>query len=174
MTRLLLGAWTALIVLAGASPGLAQVGPTGVAGAIEFPAGWAGFVDDARIDHGVFGVAARFSLSPRVSVGPEVSYMIGPGGDRDLFVTANLTFDFFAPRRLQGPRVTPFVVVGGGVFQHSDRFGAETVSSWEGAFTAGGGARIWINDRVYLAPDVRIGWEPHVRAAVAFGVTFPG
>ena len=40
--------------------------------------------------------------------------MVGPGHDRDLFLTGNLTFDFLA-RRI-GPRrgsVNPFLVAGG-------------------------------------------------------------
>ena len=50
--------------------------------AVEGTVGWAGFVDDATIHHGVFGGGARISLSPRISVGPEIAYMVGPDDDR--------------------------------------------------------------------------------------------
>lgn len=40
--------------------------------------GHAAFLDEDPIDHFVFGGAARFPLSPRVSVGTEVVYIIGP------------------------------------------------------------------------------------------------
>ena len=55
--------------------------------AAELVAGWAGFVDDAMIHHGVVGGSIRWYLSPRVSVGPELVYMKGPGRDRDFFAT---------------------------------------------------------------------------------------
>ncbi len=131
--------------------------------AVELTAGYAGFVDDATIDHGVFGGAARFYVSRRLSVGPEIVYMIGPGADRDLYLTGNLTFDLIGPSAGRAPRLTPYLVAGGGFFRHTDRFGASTFSTTEGAVTGGGGIRAWVNDRVYVAGEARIGWEPHVR-----------
>jgi hypothetical protein len=136
---------------------------------MEFTAGYAGFADDGTINHGVFGGAIRFHLSPRVSVGPELAYMIGPGDDRDLFFTGNLTFDVLAPRPAR--RVTPFLVIGGGLFRHSDRFGPETYSSVEGAVTGGGGVRAWVSDRVYIASELRVGWELHYRLTGTVGVS---
>jgi len=55
-----------------AGPLAAQERPAPV---VEFPVGWAAFLDDAVIDHGVFGACARVYLTPRLSVGPEVVYM---------------------------------------------------------------------------------------------------
>ena len=92
--------------------------------AVEFLVGYAGFVDDATIDHTIFGGAGRVYLTPRVAVGPELVYMRGPNCDRDLFLTGNLTFDVLPPRLGRPARVTPFLVAGGGFFQHSDRFGS--------------------------------------------------
>jgi hypothetical protein len=94
--------------------------------------------------------------------------MRGPGDDRDLIVTGNVWLDFLPPSR----RVTPFFVAGGGLFRHSDRFGSETFASTEGAFTSGVGVRGWLNERVYVAGDVRVGWELHLRAAGTIGVAF--
>lgn len=83
-------------------------------------------------------------------------------------LTGNVTFDL-----LFGTRpVTPFLVVGGGIFRHSDRFGGQTFSSTEGSFTAGGGVRIPIGERLYVAPELCIGWEPHYRLSVAVGWRF--
>ena len=65
---------------------------------LEFLAGYAGFVDDATIDHTIFGAAARVYLTPRVAIGPELVYMRGPNSDRDLFLTGNMTFDVIPPR----------------------------------------------------------------------------
>lgn len=135
--------------------------------AVEFTAGWAGFADEGVVHHSVLGGAARFNLTPRIGIGPELVYMVGPGSDRDLILTGNLTFDFLAP---SSPRpITPFVVVGGGLFRHSNDFFNGTYTSTEGAFTAGGGVRIALGERAYIAPEVRAGWETHIRLTVALG-----
>jgi hypothetical protein len=151
------------ILLAGAPAAAhAQSADVRPAPAAEFTGGYAGFADDATIDHAVFGGAMRIHLTPRVSVGPELQYMVGPGDDRDLILTGNLTLDVLPPNR----RVTPFFVMGGGLFNHSDTFG----SSSEGAFTAGGGVRAWLSERVYVASELRIGWELHYRITGTIGV----
>jgi hypothetical protein len=134
-------------------------------GAAEGMVGYAGFTDESTISHTVFGGAAKWYLLPRVAVGPEIVYMIGPRDDRDLVVTGNVTFDFRPEPRV----VTPFFVAGGGLFRHSDRFGGRTFSSTEGSFTGGGGVRVPLGGRLYLAPELRIGWEIHYRVDVALG-----
>ena len=138
--------------------------------AVEFLAGYAGFVDESMVDHGIVGVAARLYLTPRLAIGPEFVYMRGPDSDRDLFLTGNLTFDVARPHDGRPRRVTPFLVVGGGIFQHRDRFGASDFRSYEGALTGGGGVRGWITGRVYALADVRFGWEPHVRVNGGIGI----
>jgi len=138
--------------------------------AVEGIAGYAAFLDDSAIEHAVFGGAARIQLAPRHSLGPEVVYLRGPGFDRDWFVTANYTFDVV--RQDQRPprhRINPFLVAGAGFMRHQDRFAGE-FSSTEGAFTAGGGVRVWLTDRVYATADVRTGWEPHLRINGGIGV----
>src|SRR5262245_55472097 len=138
--------------------------------AVEVLAGYAGFVDDATIDHMIVGGAARIYVTPRVAVGPELVYMRGPNSDRDLFLTGTLTFDGLSPDAGRPRRVTPFLVAGGGFFQHSDRVGAFDFTSYEGAFTAGGGVRGWVSDRVYAFGDVRFGWELHARVNAGVGI----
>ena len=81
-----------------------------------------------------------------------------------------MTFDVLPPRAGRPRAITPFLVAGGGFFQHSDRFGGHTFTSCEGAFTAGGGVRGWITDRVYTFGDLRIGWELHTRANAGVGI----
>ncbi len=158
--KTLLAASIAAVLMANAAS--AQDRPTG---ALEATAGWAGFVDEETINHTLIGAAAKWYVSPRVAVGPELVYMIGPRSDRDLMLTGNVTVDF-----VPGRAVTPFVVAGGGLFRHSDDFGARgKFSSTEGAFTAGLGARIALGDRWYLAPEARLGWELHTRLSVAAG-----
>ena len=75
--------------------------------AIEFLAGHAGFADDATIEHSVFGGAGRVYVTPRLSVGPEITYMRGPREDRDWFFLGNLTFDILRPRAGRPRTVSP-------------------------------------------------------------------
>ncbi len=132
----------------------------------EAVAGGAWFLDDSAIAHSLVGVSARVWLSPRVSVGPEYTYWVGPGDDRDQTLTGNVTYTF----RASG--ATPFVVGGVGVFRHSDRFGSQLFTSTEGTYTFGGGVRIPFRAGWYVAPEVRMGWEPHARLHVAVGRRF--
>jgi hypothetical protein len=55
--------------------------------------------------------------------------------------------------------------------QHNNRFGINDFTSYEGAFTAGGGVRAWITDRVYTLVDVRFGWELHTRVNAGVGIS---
>ena len=65
--------------------------------ALEGTVGWAGFVDDATIHHAVYGAGARFSLTPRISIGPEFAYMVGPDADRDIFLLGSMWIDLVSP-----------------------------------------------------------------------------
>lgn len=125
--------------------------------AIDVAAGWVGFADDGIVSEGLFGGAVRWHLSPRVSIGPEVVF-IGGDNHSHLVVTGNLVFDFMPDRSVQ-----PFLVVGGGMFQTHEEFFDDAFTSREGAFTAGGGMRGRVSDRVSVGIDARIGWETHIR-----------
>jgi hypothetical protein len=153
------------LVLAG--PAFAQPSPAPV---VEVTGGYAGFVDDAVIPHGVVGGTAWWSLTPRLSVGPEITYMVGPGSDRDLFVTGNVTWDLVSRGAPRPGLVVPYVVGGAGLFRHSSRFGPTTFASNEGTFSGGAGARVWVTPRVYVGAEARIGWELHSRLAGTVGI----
>jgi hypothetical protein len=142
-----------------AQPLFAQDRP---APAFDLAAGWAGFADDGIVSEVPIGGAFRFYLSPRVSIGPEVTLISGDSHAHQV-VTGNLTFDFRAPRN-GIPVVTPFVVVGGGMFRTSEGFADRPpFSATEGAFTVGGGIRAPLGDRVSGGIDARLGWEAHLR-----------
>jgi hypothetical protein len=138
---------------------------------IEILAGHAGFADEATIEHAVFGGAGRVYLTPRISLGPEITYMRGPGDDRDWFFLGNVIFDFRRPVAGRPPRVSPFVIAGAGFFTHSDRVATGIYTSGEGTFAAGAGTRVHVTDRVYVMGDLRFGWEWHYRITGGVGVS---
>ena len=89
--------------------------------AFELASGATAFLDPGDFDHVAVGGNVRFPLTPRLTIGPEITYMAGPRSDRDLVVTGNLWVDLIAPDWSEPVRVVPFLVVGGGIFTHSER-----------------------------------------------------
>lgn len=133
--------------------------------ALDLSVGWVGFADDGIVSEGMFGGAGRFYLSPRVAIGPELIFISGENHSHTM-LTGNVTFDLVAP----AARVTPFLVAGGGLFQTRESFFGEDVTHTEGAFTAGGGVRAAVGDRVSVGVDARLGWETHLRINGVVGV----
>jgi opacity protein-like surface antigen len=130
--------------------------------AVEFSVGSLMFPDDGTVTEGMVGGSVRLYLLPRVAIGPELLYVQGSNHSH-LMLTGNVTFDFFGPTGGREPRVTPFLVIGGGMFQTRDQTPRGEFSSNEGAFTAGGGVRGAVTDRLHVGAEVRIGWELHLR-----------
>jgi hypothetical protein len=139
----------------------------------EFSAGWVGFPDDGEIvGERLFGSSVRWYMSPRVSVGPELQWINGSNHSH-LILTGNVIFDLIRPTTGTPRAVTPFVVLGGGMFQTRESFvtGGDFTST-EGAFTVGGGVRANPTDRVTVGVDARLGWETHIRLNGFVGLRF--
>lgn len=137
---------------------------------VEFAAGTFLFPDDSIVREGFIGASVRFHLSPRLSIGPEVAYVSGSNHSH-LVATGNVTFDFVGPVAGREPVVTPFVVAGGGLFSsRQPTFSIGPTTHNEGAFTAGGGVRARVGERVYVGGEMRIGWETHLRVNAVVGV----
>jgi hypothetical protein len=150
-------------------PASAQERP-GPAG--ELAAGALLFADDGIVTEGFVGGAARFYILPRMSLGPEIAYIQGENHSH-LMLTGNVTFDLVRPVNGEARPVTPFVVVGGGLFRTREQFPNNQVfTSTEGAFTAGGGVRGLVGKHLILGAEARIGWELHIRLNGIVGVRF--
>ena len=137
--------------------------------AVELAVGWIGFADNEVVSEGLVGGIARWYVLPRFSVGPEFAFIQGTS-HHHLLVTGNVTWDVLAPTNGGPRRVMPFVVAGGGMFQTRERLFNGTYMSSEGAFTAGGGVRARVADRVTLGFETRMGWEPHIRINGVIGL----
>jgi hypothetical protein len=133
---------------------------------LDLSGGYAGFLDEDTIEHGTVGAAWRWQVTPRFSIGPEVVYMHGPGGDRDIFITAKVLVDFMPEQK-----VSPYFVADGGMMFHRDEIIFATGPYWskEGAGSFGGGVRVNVTPRLFVAPEFRIGWEPHIRVTGVVG-----
>jgi len=85
---------------------------------IRVTAGWVGFIDKNWIDHKIVGGSARFYLTRRIGLEPEILSMIGPGSDRDVTLIPHISFDF-----LLREKVRPYVIGGAGLMRHSQDIG---------------------------------------------------
>jgi hypothetical protein len=152
-----------------AVPLLAQERPQPV---VEVAGGTLLFADDGIVAEPFVGGTARFYVSPRVSVGPEIAFVDGENHSH-LMVTGNVTFDFLAPVHGEPRPLTPFALVGGGLFRTRESFpNQQDFTSKEGAFTAGGGLRVALGRRLVAGAEVRVGWELHTRLNGFVGVRF--
>jgi hypothetical protein len=156
------------ILLAIAVPASAQERP---APSAEFAAGALLFADEGVVTEAFAGGTARFYVSPRVGIGPELSFVSGENHSH-FIVTGNVTFDILAPTSTAAVR--PFVVAGGGLFQTREDFPNGTFTSSDGAFTAGGGVRVLAGSRAYVGVEARVGWELHLRVNAMIGVRLGG
>ena len=152
-------------------PVLAQDKPRPI---VEAVVGRSGFIDEGWDYFGTFGGGVRVFVTPRLAVGPEVAYLRGELDASNLTVTANVTFDFL---RDDGRRIVPYLVAGGGYLRQKTLVGGGPGStalvpftSSEGTMSAGIGARIALGSSLFVAPEVRLGWEPESRIAVTIGV----
>ena len=148
--------FSVLVLLGFATSTIAQETPSRLA--VDFSGGQAAFADEIPVGHFTIGGGVRWSLTPKFSVGPEVVFMRGPGEDRDVFLTGKVIVDFM-PGRL----VSPYFVADAGAMLHGDQFPRGPYWSSEGAVSAGGGLRINLSPRVSIAPELRLGWESHMR-----------
>jgi hypothetical protein len=158
-----------LVVAAGllAHPAAAQDRP---APAVELALGTLLFPDDGVVTERLVGGSGRFYVLPRISVGPELAYIRGENHSH-VMLTGNVTIDFLGPVSGRPRAVTPFAVVGGGMFRTRESFPNDRdFTSGEGAFTAGGGARAMLGDYVTAGVEARIGWELHLRLNAFVGV----
>jgi len=131
---------------------------------VDLVVGYAGFVDDATKRYPVADLAIRRYVTPRLSIGPELTVMANGDElrDRIIMLTGNATVDL-VPAGDVITRVAPFLVGGIGIFRGRERFVRETFWTRDPAFTAGGGIRIRVSDRMSAAAEYRVGWELHQR-----------
>ena len=131
--------------------------------------GGAGFGDELSNPHVVAGGSVRLYLTRRFSVEPELLYMRGSSNDQDYVFTPGVAYDLTDPTG----KVVPYIAGGAGAFHHRGRFTSST--SWTGS--VGGGVKIFLSDRLFIAPDARFGYvgsEPTMRGTLSLGYVVSG
>ena len=120
--------------------------------------GYSDFVDDGPLPHFVVGGSARIRVFRGLGLEPELTYMYRSRQDQDFIVVPNLLWEF---RRKD--RVVPYLIGGFGLLHHRVRWGNYKMSGDFRMAHFGFGTKIFPNRRLFFAPEVRIGWEPHIR-----------
>lgn len=132
------------------------------------------------IEHKFVGAAVRVHVTKRLSIEPEYLYLRHSENDQDQLVQPNVVYDFTDPTK----RAVAYGVIGVGVLHHKGRFfgndfdtGAPRV--FDTSFTTwtasvGGGLRIYVTERLFVSPELRVGREPTVRGTISVGYVFGG
>jgi len=148
---------------------------------IKLTVGAAGFGTDQRsIPHGLAGGSVRIYVTERLSVEPEFLYLRNSPNDQDYIVQPNVAYDLTDPTK----KFVPYLIGGVGVIHHRGRFfGVDFTTRqprvFDTSFTGwtasgGGGVKIFLTKRLFIAPEGRVGREPSVRATVSLGYVFSG
>jgi hypothetical protein len=127
--------------------------------------GSAGFIDTEN--HKAAGVALRVPISRGWGFEPEFAYFRENNIHYDLGFSGNFSYRFLRNRRVQ-----PYFIGGIGVLANRTRFFGGTVTGKDLSASAGFGVRVFLNERWFLTPEARIGWEPVARATFGIGYAF--
>jgi hypothetical protein len=159
-------------------PALAWAQADRPAAVVEGIIGAAGFVDESTDWRTLAGGGGRIFVTPRVALGPELVFLEGPEGFYEWTLTGNLTIDLLADRASAPRPIARYVAVGGGYLRQVSLVGGGvnappgtvvSFASSEGTVSGGLGARIGLGRRFYVAPELRLGWEPELRLTVTVG-----
>ena len=155
-----------LTFLLWASPAFAEP----LAGVMELrgTVGYSNFLDEDPLHHLVTGGSARFYVRNRIAIEPEFLFMYRSRQDIDFQVIPNVVFDFTK----RESRFQPYAIGGVGLQRHRELTGIGYYwsNSWTGS--AGIGTKIFLSDRLYVAPEFRLGLEPIVRITGSIGYVF--
>jgi len=155
-----------LALLLWASPAFGEP----LAGVMELrgTVGYSNFLDEDPLHHLVTGGSARFFVTNRIAVEPEFLLMYRSSRDIDFQVIPNVVFEFTK----RESRFQPYAIGGVGLQRHRELTG--TGYYWSNSWTASGGigTKIFLSDRLYVAPEFRLGLEPIVRITASIGYVF--
>ncbi len=167
-----------VVMMACLTPSLAQ-GQQLTRPKIEAKVIYGGVVFGEDDDHQTVGGSVRVYVTKRLSIEPEYLYLWHGENDRDQLVAANVAWDFTDPTE----RAVVYGIAGGGYLHHKGRFvdtdftGTTRVfdtsfDTWSAS--VGGGVKVFVTDRLFVSPEVRVGRQPTFRATINVGYVFGG
>ncbi len=119
-------------------------------------------------------------MSRRISVEPEFLYLHNSTNDQDYIVQPNIAVDLTPPTG----KTVPYLIGGVGVIHHCGRyFGNDFVTGqpqvFDTSFTTwtaggGGGLKLFLTKKLFIAPEGRFGHEPTTRATISIGYVLVG
>ena len=130
--------------------------------------GFTTFPDNDWIEHWIAGGAARFYLTKRLAVEVETLYMRGPDSDRDFTFVPSVVYDLRGPEN----RTQPYLIGGAGVLWHRETFASGDFTGSSLSASGGIGVRHYLNDRLFMQGDARLGWETFFRTSFSIGYSF--
>jgi hypothetical protein len=133
--------------------------------------GMISFADDGAVNQATVGGSARFYFSRRWSVEPQLMYArrtISTARDSNVLLWGNVQFDILHRER----RASPYWFASPGLVWHTTRFGSFSQTTGEGAFGTGGGVRINLTKRVFVAPQARVGIADGIFAEITGSIGF--
>ena len=147
----------------------AAAGTVQAEGEAELILGTSAFLDeDIPFDHFVIGTSYGFELTEKLRIEPQFLAIIGPENDRDYVITGNIAYDLLEKQNFE-----LYVVAGAGLLHHRNQFGPGPGFSANEAIVNGGiGVKIHVSERIFIAPEFRIGFEPLYLATVSIGYSF--
>lgn len=128
--------------------------------------GTAAFPDDGGTWHITGAGAARLFLTRKLAIEPELVYAYLNRFDKDVMFAPNLVYEFGRPSTRR--RHVPYLIGGVGVLHGIRRINSTT----ELNASCGFGVKTYLTDRVFVAPEARIGWEPVLRFGIGLGYRF--
>jgi hypothetical protein len=130
--------------------------------------GYSNFLDEGPMHHLVTGGRPGSMSTNRVAIEPEFLFMYRSHRDIDFHFIPNVVFDFTK----RESRVQPYAIGGVGLQRHRELTGIGYYwsNTWIGS--AGIGTKIFLSDRLYVAPEFRLGLEPIVRITGSVGYVF--
>ena len=146
---------------------------------IRLTGGVSGFTgDDGEIPHGVAGGSFRVYVTRRVSIEPEFLYMTNNPNDRDYLGPGECGLRFWRlgqairavcrrRRRCLAPSQS---ILWRGLRTGQPRVFDTSYTSL--AVSAGGGVKMFLTKRLFIAPEARVGYQPSLRATVSIGYVF--
>ena len=131
--------------------------------------GKSAFLDEATpFDHFVAGGSYSIFVKDWLWIEPQFVSMNGPGQDRDYVFAGGIGFNI-----AEDKWADLYIIVSAGILHHRNQFfDSPAFSGTDWTANGGLGVKLKISDRLFIAPEFRMGFEPFFLATVGIGYKF--